>query len=158
MRQRAILSLSARLHEEGQRQLLALMREAGLGGLTTSCGDIFQVLFQAPEAGVTLTGLARRIRRTKSTTSVMVERLVKLGFVERVADPKDARSASVRLTRRGGALRPVFSDISERLNARLCAGLSETEAETLERLLRKAVEGVQAAQDFSRAGDPDAVA
>ena len=43
---RPILAYAARMHEEGRRFLLTEMKKAGLDELTTSCGDIFQVLFQ----------------------------------------------------------------------------------------------------------------
>ena len=36
MKNRAILSLAARVHEEGRRSLLAAMKEASLEELTTS--------------------------------------------------------------------------------------------------------------------------
>ena len=45
MHHRAILSLAARIHEEGRRNLLQRMKAEGLDELTTSCGDIFMVLF-----------------------------------------------------------------------------------------------------------------
>ena len=79
---RPILAYAARMHEEGRRFLLTEMKKAGLDELTTSCGDIFQVLFQ--QEGLSLTAVAQKIRRTKSTTCVMLDRLAKQGSMARL--------------------------------------------------------------------------
>ena len=111
---RPILAYAARMHEEGRRFLLTEMKKAGLDELTTSCGDIFQVLFQ--QEGLSLTAVAQKIRRTKSTTCVMLDRLAK-----------------------GRALKPIMADISTRMNERILGSLTEDEADQLEVLLAKAV-------------------
>ena len=84
---RPILAYAARMHEEGRRFLLTEMKKAGLDELTTSCGDIFQVLFQ--QEGLSLTAVAQKIRRTKSTTCVMLDRLAKQGYVDRLPSESD---------------------------------------------------------------------
>lgn len=134
---RPILSLAARIHDEGRRLLLEEMKRSGLDELTTSCGDIFQVLFVEDE--LSLTAVAQRIHRTKSTTCVMIDRLEKLGYVERRPSEVDARASVIALTERGREVRPVIAGVSDRLMTRLLEGLTEAEAETLERLMRKAV-------------------
>lgn len=145
MHQRAILALSARIHEEGRRILLARMKAEGLDELTTSCGDIFMVLFA--EEGQSLTAVAQKIRRTKSTTSVMMDRLEKQGYIVKQVSPDDARATVICLTEKGRALKPVMDEISERLTDDLCAGLTESEAGELERLMRKCVRGMRTAAD-----------
>ena len=87
---RPILAYAARMHEEGRRFLLTEMKKAGLDELTTSCGDIFQVLFQ--QEGLSLTAVAQKIRRTKSTTCVMLDRLAKQGYVDRLPSESDGRA------------------------------------------------------------------
>lgn len=135
MKNRAILSLAARVHEEGRRSLVAAMKEAGLEELTTSCGDIFEVLFR--EEGQTLTAVAEKIRRTKSTACVMVDRLEKQGYVVKTPSESDGRASVIRLTDKGRALRPLMDEISDRMNELLCRGLTEAEADQLEALLGK---------------------
>ena len=107
---RPILAYAARMHEEGRRFLLTEMKKAGLDELTTSCGDIFQVLFQ--QEGLSLTAVAQKIRRTKSTTCVMLDRLAKQGYVDRLPSESDGRASIIMLTEKGRALKPIMADIS----------------------------------------------
>ncbi|MDO5530909.1 MarR family winged helix-turn-helix transcriptional regulator [Sutterella sp.] len=144
MKQRPILALAARLHEEGHRRLLASLKSAGLADLTTSCGDIFMVLFQ--KEGQSLTAVAEKIHRTKSTTSIMIDRLVKQGYIEKRVSPKDARATVICLTDKGRGLKPVMDEISMELTESLCNGLTDEEADQLERLLAKAVFGMKTAE------------
>ena len=78
-------------------------------------------------------------RRTKPTTTVLVDKLAALGYVERGKSAADARSVIVRLTPAGEALRPAFRAISRDFCAFLYAGLSRDESEALERLLEKSL-------------------
>lgn len=134
---RPILVYAARMHEEGRRFLLTEMKKAGLDELTTSCGDIFQVLFQ--QEGLSLTAVAQKIRRTKSTTCVMLDRLAKQGYVDRLPSESDGRASIIMLTEKGRALKPIMADISIRMNERILGSLTEDEADQLEVLLAKAV-------------------
>ena len=136
--ERPILAYAARMHEEGRRFLLDAMEEAGLSELTTSCGDIFQVLFH--HEGLSLTAVAKKIRRTKSTTCVMIDRLEKQGYVVRRLNEADGRASVIELTDKGRELRPVLADISKRLNERIYGSLTQEEADQLEALLAKAVD------------------
>ena len=145
MHHRAILSLAARIHEEGRRNLLQRMKAEGLDELTTSCGDIFMVLFA--EEGQSLTAIAQKIRRTKSTTSVMADRLEKQGYIVKQVCPDDARASVICLTPKGRALKPMMMEISEKLTDDICAGLTDEEADALEKLLRKCAAGMRTAAD-----------
>ena len=140
-----VLSLAARIHEEGRRNLLQRMKAEGLDELTTSCGDIFMVLFA--EEGQSLTAIAQKIRRTKSTTSVMADRLEKQGYIVKQVCPDDARASVICLTPKGRALKPMMMEISEKLTDDICAGLTDEEADALEKLLRKCAAGMRTAAD-----------
>lgn len=133
---RSILAAAARLHEGASRLLVQEMAARGLGDLPASCGDILGVLFKTE--GLTLAQLAARIRRTKSTASVMVERLEKLGYVEKLRSAEDARAVTLTLTEKGRGLESEVKAISEALNERICRGLSDEEADALEALLERA--------------------
>ena len=132
MHQRAILSLAARIHEEGRRNLLQRMKAEGLDELTTSCGDIFMELFA--EEG-------------QSLTAIMADRLEKQGYIVKQVSPDDARASVICLTPKGRALKPMMMEISEKLTDDICAGLTDEEADALEKLLRKCVAGMRTAAD-----------
>ena len=131
-----LLSLA---HERADRWLVAELAAAGLKGLAPSHGDVFALLFQKGEA--TMHEIAAFARRTKPTTTILVDKLEALGYVTREASANDARSVVVLLAPSGEALRPKFEEISRRLIAKLYGGLDDAEAETLERLLGKVLDG-----------------
>lgn len=69
--------------------------------------------------------------------SATLERMVRMGLVDRQVDPDDQRSRRVSLTRRGEVLLDgVLADHAAWV-ARMTAGLTPAEQERLDRLLRK---------------------
>ena len=140
--QRNLGHLLAVAHERADRWLAAELAAAGLKGLAPSHGDVLALLFRKGEA--TMHEIAAFARRTKPTTTILVDKLEALGYVARVPSATDARSVVVRLTPEGAALRPAFDAISRRFVRFLYAGLSREEAETLERLLGKTLSGTSA--------------
>jgi DNA-binding MarR family transcriptional regulator len=139
--QRNLGHLLSLLHERSAKWLSAELAAAGLKGLAPSHGDILARLFA--QDGATMHELAAFARRTKPTTTILVDKLEALGCVSREPSPADARSTVVRLTPAGEALRPAFDDISRRYVRFLYAGLSPAEAATLERLLSKTLDATE---------------
>ena len=111
-----------RLHEELARQGHADARPAHGFAL------------QAIGAGVTASELGRRLGVSKQAAGKTVDRLVRLGYVERVASEADARAKVVRLT-------PLGLDL---LN-RSAAIFDELRAEWVRTLGPEQVAGVEAA-------------
>ena len=127
-----LLSLA---HERADRWLVAELAAAGLKGLAPSHGDVLACLYRQGEA--TMHELAAFARRTKPTTTILVDKLESLGYVAREASTADARCQIVSLTPQGEALRPKFADISRRLVARAYAGFSPAEADALDAALER---------------------
>lgn len=75
--------------------------------------------------GATASEVGRRLGVSKQAAGKTVERLVAMGYVERVDDPRDARSKLVRLTPRGvDALRRsavIFDQLRTRWSEQLGA-------------------------------------
>lgn len=135
----AIFSHASRLREMGNRFILAELEKAGLADLAPSHGDVLAHLLGCEACN--MSDLAKRIRRTRSTVTTLVEKLERNGYVERVPDPADSRGVLVRLTDKGRALEPAFTAISSGLQGLLAAHLNDEEAALLERLLAKCVNG-----------------
>lgn len=90
-----LLFVSYRAMEE---RAFEALRRAGFGDLTTAQARVFQRI--AP-GGSRITELARQAQVTKQTAGFLVDQLQRAGYVERVADPTDARARLVRVARRG---------------------------------------------------------
>ena len=83
--------------------------------------------------------LARSVKRSKFTVTVLVDMLEKAGYVRQACDHKDSRGILVSLTEKGLELEPIFVEISEGLNQLITENLTEEEIKTLESLLKKCV-------------------
>lgn len=127
--------LVARLHEAADRWLASELAAAGLVGLVPSHGDILACLFA--NGPTDMHGLAAFAHRTKPTTTVLVAKLERLGFVTRAKTAGDARRQLVSLTPAGEALRPVFDDISRRLAGKVREGISRSDSDSLESTLSR---------------------
>ena len=80
-----------------------------------------------PDEPIALFDLAMHMGVTPSTMSITIERLLKLGYVERVRDKKDARKISLTLSRQGAKIKRKHSVLDPELVASLLLRLSEKE-------------------------------
>ena len=67
----AIFSHASRLREAGNRFILAELEKAGLDGIAPSHGDVLAQLLACESCN--MSDLARRVHRTKSTVTTLVE-------------------------------------------------------------------------------------
>lgn len=95
----ALLRLASQVMTERFSRWIATSR---FEGVQPAHSAAIQPLWERPE-GARITTLARASRITKQSMSALVADLERAGYVERVADPDDARAIRVRLTARGRA-------------------------------------------------------
>lgn len=112
------------------------LEREGLKELGSSHGTILSALYAENEP-LTMTDIARRILRNKSTTSQLVDKLEKGGYIEKSRCPEDGRVAYVTLTQKGRDIQPVFNSISKELIEKAYEHFSAEESEELLRLLKK---------------------
>jgi len=134
----SIFSDAAKLRDKGNAYILASLDRAGLKGIVPSHGDVMVQLFT--KGACNMGDLARSAKRSKSTVTVLVDKLEKAGYVQKQCDPKDSRGTLVSLTEKGLELEPIFEEISEGLNRLISENLTEEEIKTLGRLIRKCVD------------------
>jgi DNA-binding MarR family transcriptional regulator len=89
----------------------------GFSGLRFSHGYVFQHL--VGDTGPTVGDLAPKLGVTQQAASKTVAELERLGYVERLADPRDARIRHVHLTRRGHEAVAAARRAREALESRL---------------------------------------
>lgn len=95
------------------------------------------VAFKAIGDGVTASELGRRLGVSKQAAAKTIEGLERDGYVERVADPRDARSKIIRLTRRGVEVRQRAFEAMATQRARWAERLGEEQLATMEAALRE---------------------
>jgi DNA-binding MarR family transcriptional regulator len=89
--------------------------------------------------GASASEVGRRLGVSKQAAGKTVDRLEALGYVERVDDPRDARSKLVRLTPRGLESLRLSAEIFERLRADWVTRLGADRVRLVESSLRTVV-------------------
>jgi len=126
----SLLRLASQLMTE---RLAAWIAASGFEGMQPAHSAAIQPLWENP-GGARVTTLARASRITKQSMSALVSELEAAGYVERVADPDDARAIRVRLTARGRAYgravrafsRAIEAEWAERIGKQKIADLRAT--------------------------------
>lgn len=81
--------------------------------------------------------IAERINRDKSTTTVLIRRLVEEGLVEETSSPDDNRIKLISLTEKGRRMNSMTGEISKSLLDVCYRGFTKEEKSTLLSLLLK---------------------
>ena len=115
--------------------LLQELKKIGLKKLVPSHGDIFAALYKHGE--LTMTEIAEKINRDRSTVTTLVKKLSKLGYVESKVDPEDNRSNIIFLTPKGKKFKKDFKKISFKLHEIEYQGVSEEERKVFLKVLKK---------------------
>lgn len=123
----------SRIKEKANKLIINELEANGVEGIVPSHGEILVHLFDGTE--YTMKELAEKIYRTKPTVTVLVDKLVDFGYVTKQKSLEDSRVTFIRLTEKGLELKPVFKEISDKLNALVYSGLTEQEAVLLEKML-----------------------
>lgn len=127
------LSIIAKIHECANHIITEELSKNGIKGLVPSHGDILAALYG--KDNMTMKDIADKIRRTKPTVTVLVEKLEKLGFVKKTASDTDKRYTFISLTEKAKAFEPVFWEISNNLNEKLYKNIPSDDYDKLENLL-----------------------
>ncbi|MCM1565378.1 MAG: MarR family transcriptional regulator [Dehalobacter sp.] len=130
------LSLISRIREKANRFIVRELENHGITGIVPSHGDILVILFHGEK--YTMKELADRINRSKPTVTVLIDKLVEYGYVEREKSCTDSRVTYIKLTGKGIELKPIFDDISKKLDTLIYGDFTGGEPEVFEKLLHKA--------------------
>lgn len=112
------------------------LKQQQLDKLIPSHGNILTVLYENGEK-MALNEIAKRIGRDKSTVTSLVNKLVALGYVEKVSGQHDKRVTFIQLTQQGQNLKPKFDAISSQVYEIAYQGFSQDEKEQFLSLLKK---------------------
>ena len=123
-----IAQQAGRIVAHANRFLVSELRRRGVTDIVPSHGDILNYLLR--HDGATSTDIAVGSHRTKPTVTVLVDKLIAAGYVERRRSTKDRRETEVWLT--------MFYEVSEALSEEIARNLTPEETQTLELLLKKA--------------------
>jgi DNA-binding MarR family transcriptional regulator len=135
MKKDHIIFLIGRIQYKANRFLSQEMKAHRIKGLAPSHGEILGSLMA--RGPLPMSEIGRIIDKDKSTITALVNKLIKMGYVEKKSDPADSRISLIALTRKGMALKPHFQLIAQKLRAQSYKGVTDDERETLVNLLNK---------------------
>jgi len=135
MKKDHIVFLIGRIQYKANRFLSREMKTHRINGLATSQGEILGTLMA--RGPLPMSEVGRIINKDKSTITALVNKLIKMGYVEKKSEPADSRISLIALTRKGIALKPRFQRIALKLRVQSYKGITDSEREILVNLLTK---------------------
>lgn len=135
MKKDQLIFLIGRIQYKANRLLTREMRALQIQGLAPSHGEILGSLMA--RGPLPMTEIARIIDKDKSTITALVNKLIKLGYVEKQRHLADNRICLIALSKKGAELKSNFQLIAQKLRAQSYKNISDEERETLLRLLTK---------------------
>jgi DNA-binding MarR family transcriptional regulator len=136
-RTNAVIFLAAQLRDRAYEHVSSELERLGISGCAPSHGAILIALYR--EKALSLKELAMRIDKKKSSTTELVDKLIRLGYAEKTISDEDQRVKVVRLTQQSLDFKDAFIELTENVNARVFKGFTKAEREQFVQLLSKAV-------------------
>lgn len=131
----SISSLISQIHNYSSTFLKTRLTKEGLPELVSSHGFILFKLSQTEF--LTMTDLAKNIKKDKSTTTALTKKLEKAGLVERTPSNKDKRVIYIKLSQQGAKYTNAMAAISKELTDTYYRNFTEPEKDIIYTLLSK---------------------
>lgn len=129
------INLISRIREASNFFIVSQLEKLGMKGIVPSHGDIIVTLIKYGE--LTMTEIADKINKDRSTVTTLVKKLNKIGFTATKKNKGDQRSNFVFLTPKGKELEEGFNHISEKIYEVQFKGITEEEKEIFRNVLIK---------------------
>ena len=130
-----ISSLIATIHDQATLFLEKKLEKAGLSGISSSHGFI---LYHLTISGkMTMSEISEKIGKNKSTTTVLINKLEKNGYITREKCTSDNRICFIQLSEKGKQFNNCMKEISSQLTQTFYTNFTEHEKETVFELLTK---------------------
>ena len=127
------INLLSHIHSQSADFLQKKLSQAGFENFASSHGNI---LFQlSRQESLKMNELAKIINRDKSTTTVLIRKLEKEGYIKTTASAEDRRIKIVSLTEKGKKYNSSTGEISTELLQCFYKGFTDEEKETFTKML-----------------------
>jgi DNA-binding MarR family transcriptional regulator len=113
------------------------IKQSDLSDLTQQQLHYLLVIFKMQNP--TITKLARELRLSKPTVTVLINKLVKKDYLSRVQSDEDRRCMYLHVSRKGAKIKSLREIAYRRMEESIKSGLSETETTILAELLKKII-------------------
>lgn len=117
-----------------------LLAEHGISEFNGAQGRILFVLWE--QDGITISELSEKTGLAKTTLTAMLDRLEKMGHIQRTSDPADRRALKIVLTPEARGLKSQYDAVSAEMNEIFYGGFSDEEILAFETYLGKVLENL----------------
>ncbi len=104
--------------------------------------SVLRVLWE--EEGLSQVELAERMRVEKASLTGVLDTMDKHGLIARARNTRDRRKVNIHLTARARKLKDKLLPFGTLINKRATKGMSQSEVETLRRLLTQVIDNLDA--------------
>ena len=122
MNLKQVLTLISRIRRKTDDFVIIKLKENGLQNFSSSHGDIIFSLLETEK--LTMKEISEKIDRKKNTVTVLIEKLINLGYVKKQICINDKRVCYISLTEKGLQLENLFIKISNELLIKTYSGLN----------------------------------
>jgi DNA-binding MarR family transcriptional regulator len=134
MNTEGIIAQIARIKESANVLIETELRDRSIKGVVPAHGPVLVFLFQQSKP-VPIKAIVEKVRRVKSTVTVMINTLERHGYLQKLNCDTDNRITLIELTPAGRRLRKAFEEISSRLFAKVYQGVKKKDRQILVDLL-----------------------
>ena len=127
--------LVARIHQISGRIFETILKKHDLSEISPAQGRILFALWK--NDNIPIQELAKETSLSKSTLTLMLDRLEERGFLVRVPSTQDRREIFIRLTEKDRSLQDTYARVSEEMMAIGLSGFAADEVRDLENKLRR---------------------
>ena len=121
-----------------------IINELAQRGYTDICSSHGEILYNLYKHNtLNMRDLANKIKRDKSTVTVLVKKLENIGYINRIKSKEDARMQILSLTSKADDFYPVFQKVSFILNTVAFKDFKEYEIEMLLDMLSRIIKNVK---------------
>ncbi|MCP4719632.1 MAG: winged helix-turn-helix transcriptional regulator [Desulfobacteraceae bacterium] len=106
-----------------------------LKGLTFSDIHVISMAYEEPD--IILKDIREKLRLPQTTLSSIVAKLEKKGFLQRIINPRDYRSFSLKITNKGKEMMDAHMKLDQQQNSHILACLEPGERQEFIRLFSK---------------------
>lgn len=132
-----IISVVSDIRELGRNFILTELLKNGVNDLDVSHGHILTLLYYNEK--LQMKELSQKIKRGKSTVTVLISKLLKNGYIKKEQSSIDKRIFYISLTEKSKKLRPIFFKISRELNLKFSTILTDEESQIFLDISRKVI-------------------
>ena len=125
------------IKQRQERIFEKLLRENGTE-ISGGQGRILFVLWK--NDNLTVSEISRKTSLAKNTVSIVVDKMVQKGIVERTINPDNRRQTIISLTEYARTLREKYEQVSQRMNHLFYRGFSQEERVEFEQYLARILE------------------